>query len=142
MSCRCVQESKPEAIDQLERELIRKQIEIEVRHHIPASSLPMLRRFERQCSPPQCMNELTCHTSGVANGQALKRETDAMSKQRRAKLEEEVALKKQEEKKLMDAWQVGPPVLSHMVMMGHKPLMNGWWSLTFRPLAPVSSHDS
>lgn len=54
----------------------------------------------------------------MADGQALKRETDAMSKQRRSKLEEEVALKKQEEKKLMDAWQVGPPVLSHIVIMG------------------------
>jgi hypothetical protein len=40
-----VQESKPEAIDQLERELIRKQIEIEVRHHIPASSLPQCVAF-------------------------------------------------------------------------------------------------
>jgi hypothetical protein len=46
-----------------------------------------------------------------------------MSKQRRAKLEEEVALKKQEEKKLMDAWQVGLPVLSHMVMMGQTCFM-------------------
>lgn len=38
--------------------------------------------------------------------QALKRETDPMSKQRRAKLEEEVAGKKEEERRLTQEWQV------------------------------------
>ncbi|TFJ80451.1 hypothetical protein NSK_008192 [Nannochloropsis salina CCMP1776] len=62
---RMQQESKPEAIDVMERELIRKQIEIE----------------------------------------ALKRETDAASKARLMKLEEEVRAKKEEEKLLLEEWQ-------------------------------------
>lgn len=41
-----------------------------------------------------------------AGWQALKRETDPMSKQRRAKLEEEVAGKKEEERRLTQEWQV------------------------------------
>ena len=62
---RMQQESKPEEIEVLERELVRKQIEIE----------------------------------------ALKRETDAASKQRRRRLEEEVGRKKGEERALLEEWQ-------------------------------------
>jgi ATP-dependent Clp protease ATP-binding subunit ClpB len=88
---RMQQESKPEAIDVMERELIRYPPPALPLVLLPSPHpLPSLPPF----LPPRKQIEI----------EALKRETDAASKARLMKLEEEVRAKKEEEKLLLEEW--------------------------------------
>jgi ATP-dependent Clp protease ATP-binding subunit ClpB len=102
---RMQQESKPEAVDMLERELIRY---ARSPFSLPPSFWPSL-----YYSPGQWTHLLHSFRPSLPPSfpprkqieiEALKRETDAASKARMRKLEEEVAAKKEEERALLQEW--------------------------------------
>lgn len=100
---RMQQESKPEAVDMLERELIRYARSLPLSPPPPlllalVTSLPWTAK-----SPLFLLRSLPPSRKQIEI-EALKRETDAASKARLRKLEEEVAAKKEEERALLQEW--------------------------------------